>query len=77
MRHEMFEESKKTRINRSGVKRRPPAKSRIPISASYELVENIFGLNECLLKATDIKSRIGSNCKFQKGDVFMLTQMCG
>ena len=77
MRHEEFEESKKTRINRSRFKRRPPAYSRFPVSASDELVGNIFVLNECLLEATEIKSRIGSNCKFEKGGVFRLTQLCG
>jgi hypothetical protein len=77
MRHEESEENKKTRINRSRFKRRPPAYSRVSVSASDELVGNIFGLNECLLEATEIKTRIGPNCKFEKGGVFMLTQLCG
>jgi len=42
-----------------------------------ELVGNIFGLNECLLEATEMKSRNGSNFKLEEGDVFMLTQLCG
>jgi hypothetical protein len=77
MRHEESEESKKTKVNRSRFKRRPPVYGRVPVSASDELVGNIFGLNECLLEATEIKSPIGSNCKFEKGDVFILNQLCG
>jgi hypothetical protein len=77
MRHEESEASKKTRINRSRFKRRPPAYSRVPVSGSDELIGNIFGLNWCLLEATEIKSRIGSNCKFLKGVFFTLTQLSG
>jgi hypothetical protein len=77
MRHKVSEETRKTRINRSMFKRRPPAYSRVSVSASDELVRNFFGLNEWLLEATEIKSRVGSNSKFENGDVFMLTQLCG
>jgi len=77
MRHEASEESKKTKINRSRFKRRPPAYSRVPVSASDELLGNIFGLNECLLEATEIKSPISSNYKFEKGSVFIQNQLCG
>jgi hypothetical protein len=76
MRHEVFEESKKTKINRSRFKRPPLAYGLVPVRTSDELVGNIFGLNECLLEASEIKSCIGSNCKFEKRDVFMLTQPC-
>ena len=73
MRHEESEESRKTRINRSRFQQRPPAYSRVPVSVSDELVGYIIGLCDCLLEETEIKSRVSSNCKFKKRDIFMLT----